>query len=376
MVKRIYLDHNATTPLDLRVRGRMNAVLDLEVGNPSSLHSFGRRARRVLEDARAEAALALGVKDRELVFTASATEANNLALFGLAAAAPKSRRRILASPIEHPSILAPLESLAASGFVVEWLPVDRRGVVDVEKACELVDEDCAMLTMMWVNNELGTIQPVSQLCERCFQVGVPFHSDAVQALGKHPISLAREGLTSASFSAHKANGPMGVGLLFLRTEQRIQAQLIGGGQERERRAGTENLVSAVGMAAALSLAIEEQKTRQASLKELDEHLRRELSTRISHAVLNSADAARVPGSLSLRVPSLNGETALMRLDLAGFAVSLGSACSSGSAEASHVLRAIGLSLADNHASLRVSLGHGNNKTEVEAFVKALADIAN
>ncbi|MEZ6196343.1 MAG: cysteine desulfurase family protein [Planctomycetota bacterium] len=371
---RAHLDHNATTPVDERVARRQYELTLALPGNPSSLHAEGREARRVLEEARRSVAARLAADTHEVVFTASATEANNTAVFGLAAARP-GKRRIVAGSIEHPSVVAPLRRLEAQGHRITWLPVDSSGRLDLEAALAALDEDVAFVTAMSVNNETGVRQPAALLAEACRTRGIPFHCDRVQEPGKAELRAGAERADLETYSAHKFNGPKGVGILVRRAETRWSPLILGGGQERESRAGTENVPAIAAAALALELALDEAPRRIEHRRSAERRLRRGLEARAVPHVLNSGDADRVPGTLSLRFPGLYGETLLMNLDLRGVSVSLGSACSSGAIEASPVLRAMGLDPEANFSSLRVSIGHETTDEEVDLFVDAMAEIA-
>ncbi len=371
-MRRIYLDNNASTPLDPRVAAKMRDLLTAGDGNPSSLHAFGRALRRRIEDARERIAGRLGADPAELVFCSGATEANNLALYGLAAAAPPARRRILLSPTEHPSVLEPAGRLEKQGFECIFMPIDECGRLRLEESAALLGPDVAFSSLMAVNNETGVVQPVADWALRCRAAAVPLHCDAVQAVGRLPVDFGALGVDVLGFSAHKFHGPIGAGGMLLRRELPLEALLLGGGQERDRRAGTENHLAIAGMALALDLATEEMAERRRKIEDLSSGLLADLRRRIPGLRLNAEAAERWPGTLNLRVPGARGETLLMRLDLAGIAVSLGAACSSGALEPSHVLAAMGLDLADNLASIRVSISARNDADELEVFAAALA----
>lgn len=372
---RAYLDHNATTPIDPRVQELQTATAEGFPGNPSSLHREGREARRQLEDARARIAELLQVEARDIVFTGSATEAANTAIFGLANKRPE-HRRILASPIEHPCVLEPLERLAREGFEIDWMETGNDGLVDIAAARERCRPDLAFAVLMQVNNETGAIQDVAGLLDGCREMRVPLVVDRVQAPGKVENDPRLRDADVSFFSPHKFNGPRGIGIMVLRGETSPQALVIGGGQERERRAGTENVAAAVAAARAFELALEEIDLRRLKRAEREEQLLAGLGDAGIEYVLNAASAPRAPGVLNLRFPGHYGESLLMNLDLRGVAVSLGSACSSGSIEASHVLRAMGLDLEENYSSLRLSLSHLTKSVEINSFVRAMSEITS
>ncbi len=372
-MKRIYFDNNASTTMDPATLRFMVQVIESNARNPSALHAFGREARRWIEDARDSIAEQVACSSAEILFTSGATEANQLALRSLAAAAG-SRRRILVSPLEHPSVLSACRALGECGFELVWLPVQPSGVVDIETAATLLNDTCAFTTMMWVNNETGVIQPVEEWAGLCASEGVPFHCDAVQACGRIPVKAGEYPITTFSASAHKFHGPQGVGFLFVRKGFPVDPIFIGGAQERGRRAGTENTAGIAAMAHALDQACRELEERREHVERLGTQLTADLRAAGIPFALNGDGAARWPGCLNLRFSGAAGESLLMQLDLRGIAVSVGSACSSGSLEPSHVLEAMGVSIHDNLSSLRVSFSHQNTATEVGEFVAAMKEI--
>ncbi len=355
-MKRIYLDHNATTPLDPRVLDAMLPFLKGSYGNPSSLHGEGREARRAVEDARDSVAALLQVDPRDVVFCSGATEANNWALRWLGSL-PRQPRRLLVSAVEHPSVLEAAESQRRDGVVVERVGVDGTGVLSLAALEASLAQPCSGVAIMAVNNEVGSIQPIAPAWDLCSARGVPLHVDAVQAPGKLDYSPGALPATTLSISAHKIGGPKGAGALVLRNGARIPPLFVGGGQERERRAGTENVAAIVGFGAAARLAALEGAEWRTNLAGLERAFLDRLTSRSVAFVRNGPDAtARVPGTLNLRCGGRTGEGLLLALDLAGVAVSLGSACSSGAARPSHVLAAMGLSKVDNLGSVRISFG--------------------
>ena len=382
---RTYFDNNATTPIDPRVVEVMTRASTHDWGNPSSLHHSGRQARRVLEEARETIANHLAVRASEIVFSGSGTEANNQALRGLARrleakqeAKPKtSRRVILTSPIEHPSVLEVLADLKTSGFEIRELPVGRDGVVDIDRGRALIDATVAFSVLMWANNEVGTVQPIHEWASICRAADVPLHVDAIQAVGKLGVRAIPDGVTTLSASAHKFFGPKGIGALFVRSGTSLPSFLLGGGQERERRAGTENVVGAVGMAKALDLAADEHVERHRHLVDLEERLAQG-SRRFGERVRLGASftAERIPGTMTMVFPGRHGEALLMNLDLHGVAVSLGSACSSGSVNPSHVLAAMGVDIDENYSSVRVSMSVRNTVEDVDRFLRAVDLVLN
>ena len=361
-----YLDHNATTPLDPRVRDAMLACLDAGPGNPSSAHKPGRRARVALEQAREQVAALVGVQPRQVVFTSGGTEANNLALCGLAAL--ERPGRLALSPVEHPSVIEPARALEGLGWGIDWLPVDDDGQVDVD-AWE-PSEDTRIVSTMWANNETGVIQPVAEVARKARAAGAWMHSDAVQALGKLTVEFQAGGLDLMSLSSHKIYGPQGVGALIVGPAVDLAPVQRGGGQERGLRCGTENLAGIVGFGAAAALAAEELQARRDSAQALTAQLRAGLLA-VDGVTLFAADAPRLPNTLSFAIDGIDGETLLLALDRDGMAVSSGSACHSGTGEPSHVLSAMGVPTDVARGAIRVSVGRGNAPTDIEMLVDAL-----
>jgi cysteine desulfurase len=382
MARRIYLDHAATTPLDPRAREAMEPYLDGLFGNANGLYEEGRKAHGALEQARSQIASSLGARHAsELVFTSGGTESDNAALLGIATAYREStaRDRVIVSAFEHHAVLSCVPALEHLGFTVDVVHPRRDGFVHPDDLSPLLAEDVALVSVMSVNNELGTVQPVSELARRAHGCGARFHTDAVQALGKLPLSLEESGVDSASFSAHKAFGPKGVGLLYLRRGTPFASQMRGGGQESGRRSGTQNVAGAVGLSAALQHALEELPSRARRLRALRDGLAGELvrlSSRI-HLVVDPRGkdpAAHLPGLLTFCIDGVESETVLLFLDEAGIAVSGGAACSSRSLEPSHVLTAIGVERALALGEVRVSMGPQTGQTDVDALLEALSSL--
>jgi cysteine desulfurase len=372
-MKRIYLDWNATTPLDARVLDRMMPYLREQFGNPSSLHEQGREARRAVEDARESIASAIGADAREIVFCSGATEANNLALLGLAGDRPGA---VVVSAIEHPSVLECAESMTRHGREAVVLPVTPAGRVDLGTLEGALARRPALVAVMAANNETGMIQPTAAAAAACAAAGVPLHVDAVQTLGKLSWRIPHEAVATASFSAHKVGGPKGIGALFARVGSRIERQIHGGGQERGRRSGTENVPAIVGFGAAVELACAEIEARRARLRALERLFLRSLAARDVRCVVHGDpdENQRLPGTLNVRFPGFSGEGMLFGLDLLGVSVSLGSACSSGAARPSHVLAAMGIPKQENLESVRFSLGPSLADSDVESAAQAVASV--
>lgn len=348
-------------------------------GNASSLHTAGRRARRVVEESREQLAAALGARPSEVVFTAGGTESDNLAVKGIwwaRRAADPRRTRILASSVEHHAVLDAVEWLVAhEGARVEWLEVDREGRVHPDVLREAVERDpsdVALVTVMWANNEVGTVQPVRQLADVAADFGIPFHSDAVQAVGQLPVDVGASGVDALTLTGHKFGGPLGVGALLLGRDVGCTPLLHGGGQERDVRSGTLDTPAVAGLAVAASLAVERQPLLQARLTGLRDDLVRRVRQAVPDAVLNGPEGAgRLPGNAHFSFPGCEGDSLLLLLDARGVEVSTGSACSAGVARPSHVLLAMGAKEDDARSSLRFSLGHSSTEADVDALVEVL-----
>lgn len=330
------------------------------VGNPSSLHSAGRGARRVVEESREQIAAVIGAKPGDIIFTSGGTEADNLALKGIAARS--GRRRILVSAVEHHAVLDPAEALGDAGFVVEQIAVNGLGRVDLADLEARLDDDVALVAVMWANNEVGTIQPMARIAELCRFAGVPLHSDAVQALGQIPLDVS--GIPSVAFSAHKVGGPVGVGALVVDRDLPIAPQLHGGGQERDVRSGTLDAAGIAGFAAAL-------QAPKADLAPLRDSLIEAVRAAVPDAVLNGDPLDRLPNNAHFSFPGCPGDALLMLLDAAGVAVSTGSACTAGIPQPSHVLLAMGADEVTARSSLRFSLGWDSSPADVDALAAAL-----
>ncbi len=372
-MRRIYLDHNATSPLRPEAREAMLRHLAEPQGNPSSIHAFGHAARMTLESARERVARLLGAAPEEIVLTSGGTEANNLALYGAALAAGVDRRRVVASAIEHPSVLAVLGDLEERGFEVVRVPPDRSGVVPAGVVLEAALPGTAVVSLMLANNEVGTLQPVGEVGRELRRRGILFHCDAAQGAGKVPIDAAALPVDLLSIAGHKFGGPQGTGALFVRRGLVLSPHLRGGGQELHRRAGTENVAGAAGLGAAAAAAVrglEEEAPRIAALRD---RLEAALLDRLPGTRVNGARAPRVPNTTSLAFEGATGESLVIALDLEGIAVSAGSACSAGTIRRSHVLEAMGLPEA-SRSSIRVSLGPETTAAEIDALVGALETV--
>ncbi|HAK55299.1 MAG: cysteine desulfurase family protein [Vicinamibacterales bacterium] len=372
---RIYFDHNATTPLDPAVADAVAAALRDDFGNPSSVHHFGQRAKRLVDDARAALAALIGAEPSEVIFTSGGTEADNLALRGAAdVLAGQGRRHLIASAIEHEAVLNTLQALQRHGSRVTLLPVDAHGIVSPDDLRAAIDDETCLVSVMHANNEIGTIQPVAELAAIAHDHGALFHTDAVQSVGKVPVDVETLGVDLLSLSAHKFNGPKGVGALWLRRGVRLSPTQTGGRHERSRRAGTENVPALVGMGVAARTAVDRLASTATPLTVLRGRLEDGILGVVSGTTVNGAREPRVPNTSNISFESVEAESLLIGLDLDGIAVSTGSACSSGTLEPSHVLRAMGLPHHRVQSSIRFSLGLGNTDLEVDRTIAVLPGI--
>jgi len=369
---RIYLDHNATTPLDPAVAAAVASALGENFGNPSSIHQYGQRAKAALDDARTDVAALFGGEPSEVVFTSGGTEADNLAIRGAALAlAAAGRRRLLASAIEHEAVLATLKALEHDGWTVELLPVDATGVVSPESLRRVIRGDVALVSVMHANNEIGTVQPIGELARLAHEHGVLFHTDAAQTAGRIPCDVRALGVDLASLSAHKFNGPKGAGALWARRGVRLVSHQTGGRQERGRRAGTENVPAIVGLGLAARLARARLASEGPRLAALRDRLEAGVLSSVRGTAVNGGSSPRLPNTTNISFDRIEAEALLIALDLDGIAVSTGSACSSGTLEPSHVLTAMGLPGRRIQSSIRFSLGTGTTDAEIDRVLAVL-----
>ncbi len=374
-----YLDHAASTPMlpeaVQAVAGAMSSV-----GNASSLHATGRRARRSVEESRETFAAALGARPSEVLFTSGGTESDNLAVKGIfwaRRAADPRRTRVLASAVEHHAVLDAVDWLVAhEGASVTWLPVDRLGRVDPDVLAAEVGDDVALVSTMWANNEVGTVQPVVELAEVAHAAGIPLHTDAVQAVGQLPVDFAASGVDAMTVTGHKYGGPLGAGALLLGRGVACTPLLHGGGQERDVRSGTFDTPSLAGLAAATAVAVERRPVTAQRLSGLRDDLVRRVLAAVPDAVLNGDPVDRLPGNAHFSFPGCEGDSLLLLLDARGIEVSTGSACSAGVARPSHVLVAMGADDDRARASLRFSLGHTSTAADVDALLAALPAVVD
>lgn len=373
-MSRAYFDHNATTPPDSAVVDAMRRALIEDFGNPSSVHHFGQRAKALLDEARSSVATLIGAEPAEVVFTSGGTEADNLAIRGAAEAVePTGRRHLIASGIEHEAVLNTVKALSRRGWTVTLLPVDASGIVSPAALEAAVTRETALVSVMHANNEIGTVQPIAELASIAHGAGALMHTDAVQSVGKIPVDVRRLGVDLLSLSAHKINGPKGAGALWIKRGTRLVSTMTGGKHERNRRGGTENVPGIVGLGVAADLA-RKKAAGLAGLAALRDRLEREILDKVAGTLVNGARERRVPNTTNISFDGVEAESLLIALDLEGFAVSTGSACSSGTLEPSHVLRAMGLPSHRTQNSIRFSLGAGNTDAEVDLLVAKLPSV--
>ena len=373
-MKPIYLDHNATAPLDPRVLETMLPYFTRDFGNPSSLHSFGRTARQALEAARAEIARQLNARESEIVFLSGGTEANNLALRGYALQHRERGHHIIASRVEHPSVLNTLKALEKEGFECNLLATDRYGRVDPQQVATAIRPETILISIMHANNEVGTLNPVGQIGALARERGIAFHCDAVQTFGKLSLNVQTLPVDLLTISAHKIYGPKGVGALYVRRGVSISPQLYGGSQEQHLRAGSENLPGIAGFAEAARLMGRERDTLAQRIGRLRDEFQATLQQRIPDLVINGHPEQRIYNTLNISIPGCPGDMLLLNLDMKGIAVSTGSACNAGKVKSSHVLTAMGLSSRLSGSALRFSLGRDNTREEIDYVVTELTAI--
>ncbi len=373
-MRRYYFDHNATTPVDPRVLEAMLPYFGPEYGNASSLHRFGQDARQGVESARRQVAAQLGCDAKDVVFTSGGTEADNLAVFGTVRSAPGPSRHVVTTQIEHPAVLNACEQLEREGVDVTYLPVSGEGAVAPDDVRAAVRSDTVLITVMHANNELGTMQPIEEIASIAREAGVPLHTDGVQSFGKVPTRVEQLGVDFFSLSAHKIYGPKGAGALYVRRGLQLAKVQYGGSHERDRRPGTENVPGIVGLGAAAELAGSDREDENARVGRLRDRFERELLSAVPDAHVHALNSPRLPTTSSVRFDHAESEPLLISLDLQGFAVSSGSACSSGAVKPSHVLTAIGLSRDQAKSTLRFSLGRQTDEEQVGALLAALPDL--
>lgn len=374
-VDRFYFDHNATTPVSAEVLETLAVVLRDVWGNASSIHYWGQAAKQRLETARRQVAALIGARPQEIVFLSGGTEADNLAILGTVRRAPKPRKHVITTAVEHPAVLATCAQLQREGVEVTYLPVSSEGLVDPDDVRRALRPETVLVSVMHANNEIGVIQPLSDIARITREAGVLFHSDGVQALGKIPVNVEALGVDLYSLSGHKIYAPKGIGALYVRRGTPLAPILYGGHHERDRRPGTENVPGAVAFGAAASWMQANLEPEALRLAALRDRLERGILERIPQATVNGGNAPRTPNTTNISFAGVEGEAMVIALDLKGFAVSTGSACSSGAIEPSHVLIALGLPAEKAKASVRFSLGRSNTAEQVDALIEAVAEVA-
>ncbi len=376
-MSRAYFDHNATTPPDAAVVEVVARALQEDFGNPSSVHYFGQRAKALLDEARSSVADLIGAEPAEVVFTSGGTESDNLAIRGAAEVLDATgRRHLITSSIEHEAVLNTVKALSRRGWSVTLLPVDASGLVSPAVLETLVTDQTALVSVMHANNEIGTVQPIRELAAVAHARGALFHTDAVQSVAKIPVDVTSLGVDLLSLSAHKFNGPKGAGALWVKRGTRMVATMTGGKHERNRRGGTENVPGLAGLGVAARLARQKLATDALRLAALRDRLEHGILAAVPGTVVNGALTPRVPNTTNISFDGVEAESLLIALDLEGFAVSTGSACSSGTLEPSHVLRAMGLPAHRTQNSIRFSLGAGNTEAQVDALLAKVPSVVD
>ncbi|MBP7067810.1 MAG: cysteine desulfurase NifS [Methanothrix sp.] len=372
-MKRIYMDHSATTPVAPEVLAAMLPYFGEKFGNASSLHRSGREAKEALEDSREKVAALLGARAEEIIFTSGGTESDNLALKGIARKNRKHGKHIITTQIEHPAILETCRALEKDGFEVTYLPVTGEGLVELSTLEASIRPDTILISVMHANNEVGTIQPLEEIGRLAAERDIYLHSDAVQSVGKIPVDVDDLGVDLLSLSAHKLYGPKGVGALYIRKGTKLESIIQGGGHERRLRSGTENISGIVGLARAAELAEESMQREAERLTSLRDRLAELVLGKVKEAWINGTMKKRLPGNLNFGFRYVEGESLLLFLDSKGICVSTGSACSSHKLEPSHVLMSLGLKAEECHGSLRITLGMSNTLDEVEYVAESIVE---
>ncbi|MDR1558464.1 MAG: cysteine desulfurase NifS [Clostridiales bacterium] len=375
-MEKVYFDHAATTYVRPEVLEAMLPYFAEDYGNPSSIYEIARSAKKTLETARDKAAAALGADPAEIFFTGSGTEADNWAIRGIAELYEKKGRHIISSAIEHHAVLHTCEYLEKRGFEVTYLPVGEDGIIRVADLEKAVRPDTTLITIMTANNEIGSIQPIEEIGALARSKGIVFHTDAVQAVGHIPINVKSQNIDMLSLSAHKLYGPKGVGALYVKKGIPLRSFIFGGGQERGRRAGTENIPGIVALGKAIELAVSEMEEESRRLSALRDKLIDGILSSVPHTFLNGSSVKRLPNNVNVSFEFIEGESLLLLLDMKGIFASSGSACTSGSLDPSHVLLAIGLPHEKAHGSLRITLGRSSTEGQVEYFLKELPPIVS
>ncbi len=371
--KIIYVDNNATTAVDTLVFESMKPFLTEFYGNPSSIHTFGGKVEKYIQEARASVASILGADPKEIIFTSCGTESDSSAIYSALHLCPK-KKKVVISKVEHPAILILGQELVRRGYKVEEAPVDSQGRLDMDRLEEVIDDDTAIVSVMWANNETGNIYPVEKIAKLAKRHGALFHTDAVQAVGKIDINLATSNIDMLSLSGHKLHAPKGVGALYVKRGVRFRPFLTGGHQERSRRAGTENVAGIVGLGKACKLAAENMKIENTQVRNLRDRLEAGLLANIESTRVNGDKGNRLPNTSNISFEFIEGESILLLLDRLGICASSGSACTTGSLEPSHVLRAMGVPYTSAHGAIRFSLSRYNTEDEIVFILENLPPI--
>jgi cysteine desulfurase len=372
-MKKVYLDHGATTQTNPEVVEAMMPYFTEIYGNPSSIHSFGREVRKAVDEAREKVAKSIGAEPREIIFTSGGTESDNLAIRGVARALQDKGNHIITSAVEHHAVLDACLALKKEGYEITVLPVDEHGMLNVDDVAAAITDKTILITIMMANNEVGTIMPVAQIGKLAKERGVIFHTDAVQAIGNLPVDVNELNCDLLSMSAHKFHGPKGVGALYVRKGTKLKVYSFGGAQERKMRPGTENVPGIIGMGKAVELMMANKEERVPRVIALRDKLIAGL-LKIEDTKLNGHPEHRLPGNANISIQYVEGEALILSLDLKGIAVSSGSACTSGSLDPSHVLMAMGLDHQTAHGSLRLTLGSENTAEEIDYVLEVIPEI--
>lgn len=375
-MRKVYLDHNATTPAHPEVVNAMLPYYNEVYGNPSSIHQFGQEARKAVDEAREKVANFIGAKVEEIVFTSGGTEADNFAIRGVAYKNEKKGKHIITSSIEHHAVMNPCKYLGGKGFKVTFIPVDKYGIVNPDDVKKAITDETILITIMHANNEVGTIEPIEEIGSIAKEKGIIFHTDAVQSVGKIRVNVDGLNVDLLSLSAHKIYGPKGIGALYIRKGTKLESLILGGHHERNRRAGTENVPGIVGLGKAIEIALQNMEEENKKEVNLCDKLWNGLNQRIDSIKLNGHPTKRIPNTLNISFKFVEGESIILNLDLQGIAVSSGSACTSGSLEPSHVLSAMGVDPATAQGSVRFSLGRENTQEDIDYVLKVLPDIVS
>lgn len=373
-MENVYLDNSATTKMDERVLEEMLPYLKEDYGNASSLYSLGRKSKKAIEDSREKVATILNCRPDEIYFTSGGSESDNTAIKGIARANRKKGNHIITSKIEHLAVLDTCKELEKEGFDVTYLDVDSKGKVNIEELKKAIRKDTILISIMYANNEIGTIQDISEIGRIARENNVYFHTDAVQAVGNLDIDVQAQNIDSLSLSGHKFYGPKGIGVLYVRKNVKFNKFIAGGHQERNKRAGTENVANIVGLSKALEISYNELKEHREKILYLRNYYEEKVKQNIDNIIINGDEKNRLPGNSNISFIGVNGQDLLLNLDMIGICVSSGSACTSGSIDASHVLIALGVKEEVAKSSIRVSIGKYNTKEEIDYLVENLIEI--